>query len=535
MKRFIKNLTILTILLLNSNNLFSEQSFSQVSANTKNVYYGVSTSMTIVETGIPTDFYVSIGSGTIWNQISNTFGWGQYYSPSGTFTWTPDIVLNDVMFGIHTGDRNSGTFTTNPTDESDVNFNVLRSSLTFTEMSQIWYDDIFYFTWDADYSTLPTDLIFQYIIIPSGTWTTIDTINITSGAISFHNKNIMENVKFRFTYKGSEYGYPVGKTETITYVEPSLIITNKSEIIERIWDDNTNINLILSSNNLSYYYNLNVYEINQNGTIKVGEISKLDSIFTYKTNMEYTGNTTLEIRTPWGVLLEQITFQVKYKYFEISPLDFTYSVNDIIEFYWSYSDNFEITKINIQRNSNTMYEVLNLNWNLSINEYKYPIQKSDTTLTFKFTVTDNYDTLIVYSNPIFISEHCTSDSLQLIIEKQIEYIDSLENMIENYEPEYIYYLISIVKDIPNSVESEDTVSVNGINQLNVINGIIELNAGLITHLYVADINGSILYENINMGWYDGYLDVSGYITGVYFIVTFEENTTEPKYYKFMID
>lgn len=536
MKRFIKNLSILTLLLVFTNsNLFSEQSFSQVSANTKNVYYGVATSMTIVETGTPTDFHISVGSGTIWNQISNTFGWGQDFSPSGTFSWTPDTVLTSVAFGLNTGERNSGTFSTLPTDTSDVNFDVLRSSITFSEMSEIWYDDIFYFEWDADYTTLPKNLVFQYREIPSGTWTTIDTFNITSGAITFHNEHIMSDVKFRFTYEGSEFGYPIGETETITYVEPSLMITNKSEITNKVWDDDTSITMTLESERLSDYYNLSVYKVTQTGLSKIGEISKNDSTFIYQTAFEFTGNTTLQIKTPWGLMLDEVTFQVKHKYFELSPLDVTYSVNDVVEFYWSYSDNFMLSKIEVERNSNTMYDVLNANWNLATGEYTYPIKDTDTSFTFKFTVADDYDTLIVYTNPVFITEHCKSDSLKKIIEEQIAYIDSLETMIENYEPEYIYYLVSIIKDIPNSVEFDDTTGVTDIEQLTVVDGRVELSAGIITHLYVADVNGNIMYENINMAWYEGFINVSNYSTGVYFIVAFDESDLKPMYYKFIIE
>ena len=78
----------LTAFLISSSVMFADQTFVSESAILENVYYSVPVDVTVQESNSRTDFYVSVGRGTCWEQFSTEYDWGDF-NPANTIKWTP--------------------------------------------------------------------------------------------------------------------------------------------------------------------------------------------------------------------------------------------------------------------------------------------------------------------------------------------------------------------------------------------------------------------------------------------------------------
>ena len=337
--------------------MFADQTFVSESAILENVYYSVPVDVTVQESNSPTDFYVSVGSGTFWEQFSTEYDWGDF-NPANTIRWTPTELYNGVYLGIHTGVRNSGTFTAQPTDLSDVAIVVQTGSVTLTGPEEVWYDDIFYYSWVADRSTLPEELIFEY---NSGSgWVALDTLSIqTINGVTVHNEFAHTDYSVRLTYLGSAYGVTLSEWSS-TFNPYSFEITNRDYIENTLFDDGEAITIEYAKERLSEYTHVTAKVDGR--VIDIIEYNEVYTLFT--TPLKADAVTIISFYDEEGIFITDITIESNHKFFEVSPLtDEEYSVNDVIPFVWSYSDHFDLVSTSVLRNSNTIgHEIINSDW-----------------------------------------------------------------------------------------------------------------------------------------------------------------------------
>ena len=505
---------LLTIFLLSTTIGLSDQTFVNESAILEEVYYGVPIDIEIVSHDVPTDFYVSLSSGTTWQQISSTWSWFSGGNSGRTFTWTPTFLASSLELGIHTGLRNSGTFSTSPTDISDEVFDVQASSITFNELPNIWYKDVFYLAWESNKNELPEYLELQYKFT-SGTWVTIDTISSKLNGISYSNDNIKEDVEFRLTYLGNERGYNLGSVSS-TYLEQSLVITNKSDIESVIWGDNQNITIEFDTERVSEYTYLTLSD--GNNTLRT--ISHLENSITYTTADDFTGLTSLYFLNEDGDILDSVNIESRNKYFEISPLTGdNYFIGETIPFVWSFSDDYDLVKVEININS-TSYTQYHNDWEL-VRNYNYSVRQGTEDISFRFTVNDGVTQIINEIGPIQIGNLCKADFYRAKA-------DSLQYVIDNFEPEYIFSLI--IRDIATNIEIEDEITVNSIGYAQIINDQIVIDSDNITHLYIVNNLGEIVYSKEEI-YVHSNISVDVLNNGLFIIVYLENNLDVPKYLK----
>lgn len=505
--------------------MFADQTFISESAILENVYYSVPVDVTIQESNTPTDFYVSVGSGTFWQQFSTEFDWGDF-NPATTVRWTPTELYNGVYLGIHTGVRNSGTFTELPTDLSDVAITVKTGSMTITGPEEVWYDDIFYYSWDAVKTTLPEELIFQYNA-GSG-WITLDTIAIqTTNGITLHNEFAHSDYSVRFTYLGSAYGFTLAEWFS-TFNNYSFEITNRNEIESTLYDDGEVVVIEYAKERLSEYTYVTA-EVDGK-VIDIIEYNENTTLFT--TPLKKDASTVIYFYDEEGNYITDITINSNHKFFEVSPLtDEEYSVNDVIPFVWSYSDHFELVSTSVLRNSNTIgFEVINSDWKLT-RAYNYAVIEADTTLIFRFTVSDGHTTIIRDTRMVTAVGHCKAGELQIIIDsleiqlaeskKIIESlstkVDSLKIYISEISPDIIY--VTLIKDLPNRVEIEKEFLYSKTTTLTISNDVCDMGIYNLEYVYIIDTTGK-KYEAI---WSQSLLYTDTLISGAYFIIAIDSN------------
>jgi len=510
-----RNLFFLVGLFL-STTLFADQTFVNESAILEEVYYGVPITLEIVEHDFPTDFYVSMGSGTIWEQVSSTYSWGdsrRYYAS------TPTILASSLKLGIHTGDRNSGTFSVLPTDESDATFTIQAASATFDDLDEIWWDDEFYLSWELDETTTPDRLILQYREM-SSTWTTLDTISSSTKGVTLHNEFADEMTSFRLTYIGNAYGYTIGST-IADFLDPEFSVTNVDEIESVTWGDNQTITLKYEKERLSEYTYVLVME---NGEA-IDTIWVDDYESTYTTENNYNGSVTLYFVTEWGDTLDSVEIESRNKWFEVSPLtDEAYTVNSNIPFHWSYSDDYELVESYIAKNGSSTYATINADWELS-RQYNYAVIEADTTLKFMFIVTDGVTEIVREVGPIIIQGHCRENELLVEIDRLNDIIDSLENQ----EPTRI--LVTLFKDVPTGVDDEVETEINPLSELHVNQGYIYYNNNA-SHMYIVNLTGQVVYERSGVE-VERDIDVGDFSPGLYVLVAIEDD--EYTFLKFTVD
>lgn len=501
---------------------FADQTFDQESGVLEEVYYNVPFEVTITEQNSPTDFYVSVGSGTTWEVVSSTYGWGDF-NPATTVEITLDELYSDVNLGIHTGARNSVTFSVLPTDLSDETFDVNTGSVSFSRgPSAVWYDDIFYYEWDADLSTLPKELLLQY---DNGSgWEDLEVIDITkTNGITIHNEFSFDDYSVRLTYVDLDYTLAEWSS---TYNEYSFEIVNREEIEDKLWDDEDLVEIRYAKERLSEYtYVLAMVDGEVIDTIFYGE-----EFGTFITPSKVDTETTIEYYTEWGEYITDITIESEHKFFEVSPLtDEEYDVSETIPFTWSYSDHFELVTTAVLRNSNTMgSEVLNSDWELT-RAYNYSVVEADSTLLFYFTVTDGHTTITRETRLVTVGGRCREAELEATIgelEREISdlrgtisilraKVDSLEIFISEIEPDYVF--VTLIKDVPNGVEEEYTRTYSTLPTLQIIDGKADMAVDNLTHVYIVDTIGRT-YDAI---WGGRYLYTDELQENAYFVVAID--------------
>lgn len=513
----------LTAFLISMSVMFADQTFISESAILEDVYYGVPVNVTIVETNNPTDFYVSVGSGTFWEQFSKVYNWGDF-NPSTTITWTPDQLYNGVYLGIHTGVRNSGTFTTTPTDLSDVSIVVQTGSMTITGPEEVWYDDMFHYSWIADISTLPNELILEY---NAGLgWVTLDTVSIKDNdGITIHNTFTKSDYSVRFTYLGSAYGVTLSEWSS-TFNPYSFEITNRNVIENTLYDDDEVVVLEYTKQRLSEY----TFVVAKINNVPIDTIQYNENSTSFTTPFKQDAITVISFYDEEDVFITDITIESNHKFFEVSYLtDEEYSVNDVIPFVWSYSKHFNLVSTSIHRNSNTIgYETLNSDWELA-RPYNYAVVEYDTTIIFKFIVTDVFTTIIKETRLIDIVGHCKEGELQVIIdelEKELDSsktlinslitkVDSLEIYISEIEPDYVF--VTLIKDDINSVEQRFNFTYSKTESVTIINDKIDLGVVNLEHVYVVDVTG----KQYDIQWDQTFVYTANLMSGAYFIVAID--------------
>lgn len=517
-----RNLFFLVGLFL-STTLFADQTFVNESAILEEVYYGVPISVEIIEHDVPTDYFLSVGSGTIWEQISGIGEWGdsrRYES------WAPSFLASSLKLGIHTGLRNSGTFSTLPTDESDVTFDILGASATFEVLDEIWWDDVFYLGWNLDRTTVPDELILEYREA-SGTWTLLDTISTDYEGISIHNEIIDEDVEWRLTYIGNAYGYEIARTES-EYLDYDFEIINQDYIESRVWGDNQIITIEYEKARLSEYTYVLVYLDDE----VIDTLFQTDYSSTYMTENDFDGTIELDYVAENGDELATLEISSKNKYFEVSPLtDEEYTVNSNIPFHWSYSDDWDLVETYVKRNSSTTYTTINEDWELA-RQYNYAVLESDTTLTFMFIVTDGVTEIVREVGPVSIGEHCREDELLreiVILNEEIATLTEIIDSLENREPEYI--MVTIIKDVPTGVEDELEIEVNKLTTLVTNGDYIYYPKSGVTHVYIISLTGQIVYEKSGTA-IETDISTSELSSGVYILLGISEDN-EYDTYKFI--
>lgn len=507
---------LVAILLMIAISAKADQTFVNESAILEEVYYGVPITVEIVEHDFPTDYYVSIGSGTYWEQVSSTFEWGD---SRRFYAFTPTFFTSDVRLGIHIGDRNSGTFSTLPTDSSDAAFEVQGATATFTGLDGIWWDDIFYIEWKLDETKVPDRLILQYRE-DSSTWTTLDTINSNISGITLHNEVIDEDCFFRLTYIGDGYGYTLGST-FVEWVDYEFEITNKSEIESKVWGDNQTIVIEYEKDYFSEY----TYILVMNNNEVIDTIYYNEYSTTYTTENNFEGTKILYFITEHGDTLDILGIESKNKWFEVSPLtDEEYTVNSNIPFHWSYSNDYELVESYVAKNSSSTYSQINADWELA-RQYNYAVLQADTTLKFLFIVTDGVTEITRELGPITIHGHCRESELLAEIDVLNGIIDSLENQ----EP--IRILTTIYKDVPTGIETEEEVTINDLNNLVVNQGWIYYNSNA-SHIFIVNLLGQVIYEKSGIE-VEKDIDVSSYDQGLYVLIAIEDD--EVSYFKFIVE
>jgi len=500
------------LLLILNNSLTADQTFEQETANKKTYYYGVTYQLEMVETGTPTDFYVSeldIQSDT-WTPISSTFGWGNF-DPSIIVEYTPTSTFTNGYLGIHTGTRNSGTFSVVPTDVTDVSVEVIYSTATFTEIESIWYNDVFNLYWTSNTSTLPKKVNLEYKTLSSTSWTVLGDIDVHNGTIGVHNEFAKEDVKFRLAYIGVDYS--IAETDYIAFLYPSMTITNKQEVESYVFKDGDAITINFETERVTEYMDIDVYV---NGAL-VSKIPFDSKSYTYTSQLNTDEIVSIEFYTEMGFLGDVVIIS-EDKWFEVGPVGSEYKVMDKIDITWSYSKHFKYVDTYIKINSETEYTKLNNKWTIT-SPYSYVVKDKDSTLQFKFVTTDEYTTLIEETDLVYIIEDCKQDSLELLVKELNLKIDSLSNV----EPTIIEILTVLIKDIPLDVEDESDYYVDGIEIINITDDNLYLdNSKIYSHVYISNYTGNVVYNESGTGITDN-IDISNMSSGVYFLITIDFN------------
>lgn len=519
---------IVASIVLATGSLFSAQTFDQSSAIQDSIYYGVPAEFMINETGSPTDFYITIGDINSRDTLSRVYGWGEF-NPPKNWIWTPEKVYTNVRLGIHTATRNDTNFSVYPTDSTDIAFDVKRARGTLElREDSIWYNDNFLLNWNIDERTVPNTLILQYRTRTSG-WTTMDTVTVFHGGASFVNTFIEEDVRFRLTYEGSEYGYNIARTDWIEFKNPTMTITNRNDLNRPVvWKDGDTVNIEFETDLVSEYSKILVFVYEGRELVKQDTLKYNATSYQYILPSDVTKTTGFVFYTSWDHLLNSILINSENKYFELSPVDEEYTVDQEILFDWSASLHFETVQIEVFKNGSQEPIELVKFWDIT-ESFRYVVLNSDTTLQFRFTVEDKYSKLEEFTRVINIVEPCREDELlreidvlNIQISKMIEIQDSLEAVIvelENMPHDTV--IVLVIKDITTSVEEEYIINIDELMEANIQDRYVEL-PSIASNIYIIDTKGSLVQEDT---WTNGlYLDDS-ISSGVYILAYIIEGKT----------
>ncbi len=530
--RFFK--ILFSVLLLSVTFAFAEQSFEHKTAYQSKYYFLVPSTLTIVESGEPTDCYLSYLTNDLnWKRVSPIYQWGlgNIYN----INWTPDTVFTSGYLGLHIAPRNTKDFSFEPTDMTDTLVSVGFANATFVNpITEYWFLEEFEFTFSYEKNTLPYTIQFQYTY-DEVTWFDYKNIQIdNSGLQSFKVVNEYfkdASVKFRLTYNhrfGQQHNIAI--TDWVKYSPSKLNIKNKGYLERGLWDDNTPLQLKFEKTNLTnlFYHDVIVSVVVGSDTITFEKLLASDDDFTFKVlnytlTSDYTGSVELLFYTPWGEFLNSITLNYLDKYLTVANLPT--SIKPLENFYllWSNSPNFKKISIEESFNGSEFYKVKE-SWNITSTPYPYSLMMEGS-YTFRITASDEFETLSTITNTISVeSGHC--DSLELEIERLTLVIDSLKTI------ETDSLVIIIVRDMDGSSVGEYEFKRSDIKFLNIENSLIEFTSReFVQDVFISDYVGNVLYQT-NIDGYSFSVDVSSYSTGYYFLLVLTDDK-KVKMYKFL--
>jgi len=530
--RFIK--IVISVFLISIMVSFSNQTFEHKTAYQSKYYFLVPSTLTIVESGEPTDCYLSYSiNDTVWKKTSPVYQWGlgNIYNIS----WVPDVVFNSGFLGLHTSPRNTKDFSVLPTDKTDTLVSVVFADATFIDpIKEYWFLDEFEFKFSYQKNTLPFSVQLQYSY-DGVTWEYYQNIPIdNSGLQSFKliNDYIKDNpVKFRLTYNHIVgHVHNIAITDWVKYSPSKLNIKNKGYLERGIWDDKTPIQLKFEKVNLSnlFYHDVTVSVVVGSDTITSDILPANTTNFTfnvlnYTLTNDYTGKVEILFYAPWGELLNKLTLNYLDKYLTVANLPQIIQPLDLFYLLWSNSSNFK--KISIEQSFNGgEFSKIKDSWNITSTPYPYSLIKEGL-YTFKITASDEFETISTITNVISV-ESFMRDSLTLEIQRLNLIIDSLKT-IENDS-----LVIVIIKDEDGNSVGQYDFKRSGIKFLDVEGSSVNLESGeFIKDVFITDYIGNVIYQT-KLGSYNFSYDISSYSVGYYFLVVLTDDKNV-KIYKFL--
>lgn len=526
---------VLIGLLMSLTTTFAGQTFEHTTAYQSKYYFFVPTKLTIVESGEPTDCYLSYSTDSLnWKRVSPIYQWG--LGNIYTINWTPDTVFTSGYLGLHTAPRNTKDFSFDPTDVTDTLIDVVFANAQFINpITEYWAYDEFEFTFTYEKNTLPSTIQFQYSYDET-TWFDYKNIQIdNSGKQSFKVVNEYYKdrpVKFRLTYNhrfGQKHNIAI--TDWVKYSPSSLKILNKGYLERGVWNDKTLLQLKFQKLHLSnlFFHDVIVTAVIGTDTITFEKLLANDDDFTfnvlnYTLTNDYTGKVKLLFYTSWGELLNTITLTYLDKYLTVGTLPMYVQPLQPIYLLWSNSENFTKVLIEESYNGSEFYKVQE-SWNIASTPYPTSLLKEGE-YKFRITASDEFETLSSTTNSFFV-ESGFCDSLELEIERLNLVIDSLSSIDKDS------LIIVILKDRENnSVISEVGFRAKDVRTLNVDNSLLNLTSReLIKEFFVSDYIGNVVVQS-KVENYTFSVDVSSYLTGYYFLIVLTDDNSI-KIYKFL--
>ena len=503
-------------------NLFADQSFESVTANNSKYYFAVPTKLTIVESGEPTDCYLSYTVDSInWKKVSPTYQWG--LGNIYTINWTPETTFTNGYLGLHTAPRNSRDFSFEPTDLTDVPVSVVFADAQFIEpITEYWYLDVFTFKFKYEVNSLPYTIQFQYSL-DGVVWFDLKNIQIdNSGEQSFQivNEYFKESpVKFRLTYNHI-YGevHNIAITDWVQYNQSSLKIRNKGYLERGLWNDNTIIELLLQKERLSnsFFHDVIVSCVVGTDTITTEIIASNDNSFTfnllnYTLTSDYTGKVKLLFYTTWGQFLNELTLSYKDKFLTVSEIPTEVNPLEIFFIYWSGSDNFKKIKIEESYN-NSEFSAIIESWD--IEKSPYSLSRMSGSYRYRITASDEFETLSSVTNELVVTTPTNPcDSLSKEVERLTLVVDSLSKIGTDS-----LTIILLVDKENNSVIERVVFENKNIINFQLSDGNIDLTLReFIKQVYISDYTGGVISTDKVEG-YSFYKNVSDLVNGYYYVV-----------------
>jgi len=201
--------------------------------------------------------YVSISydSGVTWELLSDTLAWGNSRPSTRVFTYTPDTILNNVLFGLFVNPYNIWSST--PIDI--FNANIVSKTATFSFIPDtIFNGGKYMLEIELEKEKFPDIIQLQYSF-DNTTWYNLDSLEITGDLFDYSFVNnytggdviygllcIYKDVMFRLVYP--ETDIPIASTPFIPYKDRDTyfkfnITSGYSEIyddVDIVWEKSYN-------------------------------------------------------------------------------------------------------------------------------------------------------------------------------------------------------------------------------------------------------------------------------------------------------
>ena len=473
----------------------SDQSFPSSTASIDSVWYGHPVDIGVLSTDSPTDFFISIGSGSDWTRISDTLKWGDFF-PSGVFTWIPDSGYTNVRLGIHTAPRGTDNFSISPTDSSDVNLSVQLANLEMVvnrDSNEIWADDLFDVVWSIPTGTNLPDLLELQMRLQGRSWESLDTINpISNRAYWISTDTIRSNVRFRLRYLGKERDHNIVTSRWSTFMPVDIDILNISSIENSDWNSGDTVNIEYTTRYLSDLSSIRVERIRGIDTLDIGTITGVSGTFEYVIDNGYEGITDILFYNSDGDLLYSAEVNSRNKYLELVDLDDSYTENDIVDIQWNASPGMGSLFITVETSRGL--DTLSSFWPVNRIPYTYTVKKDDEYLIFSISSQDGFTELTTTSDSIPVVLECQEDRFFELWQESLSEIQILGGVIDslsNITPDTITYVMII--DPPTSVRDEFEVDTDRISTLTDQGGVINFYL-FADHIAIYDYLGRMLHK-----------------------------------------